>query len=90
MQLLCGDTVFLGFVVSPFGCFLLWNKFFGCSWGVVCSYYQARRGQDVLPAHATRGKDGVTSDWLCMWREGALGPGINIVASLCAGVRFFG
>jgi hypothetical protein len=23
MQLLCGDTVFLGFVVSPFGCFLL-------------------------------------------------------------------
>jgi hypothetical protein len=32
----------------------------------------------------------VTSDWLCMWREGALGPAINIVASLCADVRFFG
>jgi hypothetical protein len=29
-------------------------------------------------------------DWLCMWWEGALGPTINIVASLCAGVRFFG
>jgi hypothetical protein len=26
----------------------------------------------------------------CMWREGALGPAINIVASLCADVRFFG
>jgi hypothetical protein len=25
MQLLCGDTVFLGFVVSPVGCFLLWK-----------------------------------------------------------------
>jgi hypothetical protein len=25
-----------------------------------------------------------------MWREGALGPAINIVASLCADVRFFG
>jgi hypothetical protein len=25
-----------------------------------------------------------------MWREGALVPAINIVASLCAGVRFFG
>jgi hypothetical protein len=35
--------------------------------------------------------DGVTSDWLCMWREqGALDPTINIVASLCADVRFFG
>jgi hypothetical protein len=34
--------------------------------------------------------DGMTSDWLCMWREGALDPAINIVASLCAGVRFFG
>jgi hypothetical protein len=32
----------------------------------------------------------VTSDWLCVWREGAIGPAINIVASLCAGVRFFG
>jgi hypothetical protein len=66
------------------------ENFFGCSWGVFCSYYQARRGLDVLPAHATRGKDGVTSDWLCMWREGALGPAINIVASLCADVRVFG
>jgi hypothetical protein len=37
---------------------------------------------DVLPAHATRGKDGVTSDWMCMWRDGALGPGINTVACL--------
>jgi hypothetical protein len=25
-----------------------------------------------------------------MWREGALDPAINIVASLCADVRFFG
>jgi hypothetical protein len=67
------------------------EKNFGCSWGVFCSYYQARRGLDVLPAHATRvGRDGVTSDWLCMWRVGALDPGINIVVSLCAGVRFFG
>jgi hypothetical protein len=32
----------------------------------------------------------VTSDWLCLGREGALGPAINIVASLCADVRFFG
>jgi hypothetical protein len=32
----------------------------------------------------------MTSDWLCMWWKGALGPAINIVASLCAGVRFFG
>jgi hypothetical protein len=32
----------------------------------------------------------VASDWLCMWQEGALGPAINIVASLCADVRFFG
>jgi hypothetical protein len=31
----------------------------------------------------------VASDWPCMWQEGALGPVINIVASLCAGVRFF-
>jgi hypothetical protein len=29
MQLLGGDTVFLGFVVSPFGCFLLWTFFWG-------------------------------------------------------------
>jgi hypothetical protein len=36
------------------------------------------------------GKGGATSDWPCMWREGALGPAINIVASLCADVRFFG
>jgi hypothetical protein len=36
------------------------------------------------------GRGGVTSDWLCMWREGALDPAINIVASLCADVRFFG
>jgi hypothetical protein len=35
-------------------------------------------------------RGGVTSDWLCMWREGTLGPTIHIVASLCAGVRFFG
>jgi hypothetical protein len=28
-------------------------------------------------------RGGVTSDWLCMGREGALGPAINIVASLC-------
>ena len=34
--------------------------------------------------------DGVTSDWLCLGREGALDPAINIVASLCADVRFFG
>jgi hypothetical protein len=51
---------------------------------------QARLGLDALPAHATRGKGGVTSDWLCMGREGALGPAINIVASLCADVHFFG
>jgi hypothetical protein len=25
-----------------------------------------------------------------MWWEGAIGPAINVVASLCAGVRFFG
>jgi hypothetical protein len=90
MQLLCWDMVFLGWVASPFGCFLLWKQIFGCSWGGFCSYYQAHRGLDVLPAHATRGRDGVTSDWLCMWRVGALDPGINIVVSLCAGVRFFG
>ena len=35
-------------------------------------------------------RGGVTSDWLCVGREGALGPAINIVASLCADVRFFG
>ena len=29
-------------------------------------------------------------DWPCMRREGALGPVINIVVSLCADVRFFG
>jgi hypothetical protein len=34
--------------------------------------------------------DGVTSDWLCLGREGALDPAINIVAYLCADVRFFG
>jgi hypothetical protein len=51
---------------------------------------QARLGLDVLPAHATWGSGGVTSDWLCMWWDGALDPGINIVASLCADVRFFG
>ena len=51
----------------------------------------ARLGLGVLPAHATRGKGGVASDWLCMWREGVLGPApINIVASLCADARFFG
>jgi hypothetical protein len=32
----------------------------------------------------------VTSDWLCLGREGALDPAIHIVASLCADVRFFG
>jgi hypothetical protein len=36
------------------------------------------------------GRGGVASDWLCKRWEGALGPAINIVASLCAGVRFFG
>jgi hypothetical protein len=69
------------------------ENFFGCSF-LGCFLFgvpdQARLGLDVLPAHATRGKGGVTSDWLCMGREGALGPAINIVASLCAGVRFFG
>jgi hypothetical protein len=34
--------------------------------------------------------DGVTSDWLCLGWEGALDPAINVVASLCADVRFFG
>ena len=82
--------VFLGWVASLFGCFLLWKKSLGCSWGGFCSYYQARLGLDVLPAHATRGKGGVASDWLCLGREGALDPAINIVASLCADVRFFG
>ena len=77
-------------MASLFGCFLLWKKSLGCSWGGFCSYYQARLGLDVLPAHATRGKGGVTSDWLCLGREGALDPAINIVASLCADVRFFG
>jgi hypothetical protein len=77
------------------GHFLLW-KFslgFGCSF-LGCFRFgvpdQACLGLDVLPPHATCGKGGVTSDWLCMGREGALGPAINIVASLCAGVRFFG
>ena len=32
----------------------------------------------------------MASDWLCLGREGALDPAINIVASLCADVRFFG
>ena len=77
-------------MASLFGCFLLWKKSLGCSWGGFCSYYQARLGLDVLPAHATRGKGGVASDWLCLGREGALDPAINIVASLCADVRFFG
>ena len=80
----------MGWMTSLFGCFLLWKKSLGCSWGGFCSYYQARLGLDVLPAHATRGKGGVTSDWLCLGREGALDPAINIVASLCADVRFFG
>jgi hypothetical protein len=31
----------------------------------------------------------VTGDWPYMWREGIFGPVINIVASLCADVRFF-
>jgi hypothetical protein len=56
------------------------------SWGVVTE----RLGLDVLPAHAMRVKGGVASDWLCLGREGALDPAINIVASLCADVRFFG
>ena len=34
-------------------------------------------------------RGGVMSDWLCMWREGALAPAINIVVSLCADARFF-
>ena len=67
--------------------------FFGCSF-LGCFLFgvhdQARLGLDVLPAHATWGSGGVTSDWLCMWWDGALDPGINIVASLCADVRFFG
>ena len=67
--------------------------FFGCSF-LGCFLFgvhdQARLGLDVLPAHATWGKGGVTSDWLCMWWDGALDPAINIVASLCADVRFFG
>jgi hypothetical protein len=92
MQLLCWDMVFLaglgGFsfwvlssVGKVFGMFLGWFLFL---------LHQARLGLDALPAHATRGKGGVTSDWLCLGREGALGPAINIVASLCANVRFFG
>jgi hypothetical protein len=32
----------------------------------------------------------VTSDWLFFGRKVALDPAINIVASLCADVRFFG
>ena len=67
--------------------------FFGCSF-LGCFLFgvhdQARLGLDALPAHATWGSGGVTSDWLCMWWDGALDPGINIVASLCADVRFFG
>ena len=35
-------------------------------------------------------RGGVTSDWPCLGREGALDLAINIVASLCADVRFFG
>jgi hypothetical protein len=60
------------------------ENFFGCLFFLVFSVLdQARLGLDVLPAHATRGKGGVASDWLCMWWEGrALGPAINIVAPL--------
>ena len=32
----------------------------------------------------------MASDWLCLGREGALDSATNIVASLCADVRFFG
>jgi hypothetical protein len=43
--------------------------FFGCSF-LGCFLFgvpdQARLGLDALPAHATSGKGGVTSDWLCM------------------------
>jgi hypothetical protein len=34
MQLLCWDMAFLGWVASPFGCFLLWTKFLWMFFGV--------------------------------------------------------
>jgi hypothetical protein len=84
MQLLCWDIIsWTGWLIF-LGALFCGKKSLGCSWGGLCSYYQAPLGLDVLPAHATRGKGGMASDWLCLGREGALDPAINIVASLCA------
>jgi hypothetical protein len=58
----------------------------GSAAGYACSVAKGASSAGLVD-----GRGGVTSDWLCMWREGrALDPTINIVASLCADVRFFG
>jgi hypothetical protein len=71
---------------SVFLFFFFW-MFLGCFLFLLLSTPWARRSAGSCYARKGRGDERLA---VYVWRVGALDPAINIVASLCAGVRFFG